>query len=102
MVKQITTIAKIGDSATTEDVDGEEREVGSSRVVLKVTASDGADYTLDTNGVYFQFNRSTGAFKKISGGQIGGDYTIKNIYMTGGGLTETLTLHGITGKITED
>ncbi len=102
MVQQTTTIAKLGGVAATEDVDGEEREIGSARVVVEVEASDGATYALNNSGVYFQFNRSTGAFKEISGGQVGGNYTIKKISITGGGVTERLTLHGITGKVTED
>ncbi|MBO4374658.1 MAG: prepilin-type N-terminal cleavage/methylation domain-containing protein [Lachnospiraceae bacterium] len=107
MVQQITTIANIGDGAGTTPVDGEVREVGSARVTLDFVSSVDATRTpLDSDGIYFEFNRSTGAFKKVKyselGGQIHDEYTIKEIYMTGGGLTEQLTLHGITGKVTED
>ena len=107
MVQQTTTIADIGGAASTHDVSGDIREIGSARVRLEFVSSlGGTPVELDSDGIYFAFNRSTGAFKKVKesevGGQVHGDYTIKEIYVTGGGLTQKLTLSEITGKVTED
>ncbi len=107
MVQQITTVANIGAGAGTTSYTGDAREVGSARVRLEFLSSLGSSMEeLNTDGIYFEFNRSTGAFKKVKhsdvGGQVNGEYTIKEIQVTGGGLTEKLTLSGITGKVTEN
>ncbi len=120
MVRQITKISSIGGVADTKYIAEDAKEAGSSRVSLEFISSVDAAHRipLDGDGVYFEFNRSTGAFKKVNGsviqseisgdisgavaGQVGGDYIIENIFITGGGLTETLTMHQITGKVTED
>ncbi len=102
MVQETTEIAKIGVNAGIETVTGEEREAGSSMVSVEVLASDGNTYSLNNSGVFFEFNRSTGAFRDVTGGQVGGNYTIKEISVSGGGLTEKLTLSGLTGKVTEN
>ncbi len=108
MVQDETKLANIGATTGTHDVSGDAREIGSARVRVEFISSlDPANrVTLNNDGIYFEFNRSTGAFKQVKssdvGGQLSGDYTIKNIYVIGGGLEESLTLSGITGKVTEN
>lgn len=117
MVQQITRISDINNVAATHYVNGEEREAGSARVKLEFLSSVGGTMEeLNTDGIYFEFNRSTGAFKTVKSSEITAEitganagqitaasgYTIKEIQVTGGGLTEKLTLHPITGKVTEN
>jgi len=108
MVQDKTRLTNIGATTGTNDVNGDAREIGSARVRVEFISSlDPANrVVLNNDGIYFEFNRSTGAFKQVKssdvGGQLAGEYTIKNIYVIGGGLEQSLTLSGITGKVTEN
>ncbi len=78
------------------------KQIGSKRVTVQVVPAGGSAVDLDEQGVYFKFNRSTGAFTSVTGGQIGGDYIIDEIFIEGGGQVEKLKLKKITGRVEEE
>lgn len=69
-------------------------EVGASKNVVTYTCSDGSVHSLDSEPLTLQFDRSSGAFKKLSNGQYCTEISIKR-----GGREHKLTLVPLTGKV---
>ncbi len=98
-VTEVTTSPKVGASGTLTNT--ETKQIGSARARVEVSPGGGAFVPLNTSGVNFEFNRSTGAFIDVTGGQIGGTYCIDEIRVSGGSQSHTLKLKKVTGKVEE-
>lgn len=103
---RITTMGKqtfrITLSADSEGVYVEEtgkakKKIGQKGVEVKYKLT-GAGYTdLDSTGIVFEFKRSTGGFKPVSGGSY-----CEEIQVSKGNRTKTIKLAYLTGKVTID
>ena len=98
-VTEVTTSPKANEAGT--QTYSETKQIGSSRAMVQVKPAGGSAVDLDEQGVNFEYNRSTGAFVEVTGGQIAGNYIIDEIYVTGGNQKHTLLLRKVTGKVEE-